>query len=200
MEQCSNNEKIYKFGIILCNSMDTEESIDILEQLFDTKLLDVIKLFLADQTKQYYLREVSKLTKVPVATTFRYLNKLANLGVIKIIVIKNIKLYQLEENKKTEYLKKIMKKEDRIIDIFITRISQVYGLKSVLLHGIQTQDKANVLLIGRDMDPNEIKRICADIKEKFSFTVSSLSLTEEQFEQMSAMGLYPGKKKVIFTK
>jgi hypothetical protein len=38
------------------------------------------------------------------------------------------------------------------------------------------------------------------IKEKYNFVVSPLILTSEQFEQMSVMGLYSGKEKVLFKK
>jgi len=68
----------------------------------------------------------------------------------------------------------------------------------VLLHGKQGNQRANVLIIGSDVDNAKIKEICGNIKEKYKFIISPLVLTAEQFKQMSSMGLYSGKEKVLF--
>ena len=40
--------------------------------------------------------------------------------------------------------------------------------------------------------------ICAEIKKEFNFIITELVLERDQYSQMNKMGLYPGKKKVIY--
>lgn len=174
------------------------ETVEILEQLFDTKMLAVLKHFINNEKKQFYLREVAKSTRLPPATTYRILGKLIKLNILKKEEIKNLKLYHLEDNKKTEFLKAVLKIEKRVIDSFVDSVKVLPGVKSIILHGKEQKDRANLLLIGTDIDGNEVKRLCAEIKEKYSFTVSSLSLTEAQYEQMSSMGLFSGDKVELY--
>ena len=67
------------------------ETVDVLEQLFDNKILSVLQLFVENENNQYYLREIAKLTKVSPATTYRILNKLVDLNVLEIQEIKTLK-------------------------------------------------------------------------------------------------------------
>ncbi len=175
------------------------EDVRVLEKLFDNKMLSILKLFIADKEKQYYLREIAKLTKTSPASTYRILNKLCDLEIIQRIEIKNAIFYQMEENKKTEFLEKFLKTDKRILDVFVENVKNMPGLKTVILHGKEKKDMANVLLIGENIDANEVKRLCAETKEKFNFTISSLTLTQEQYNQMSSMGLFSGTKKILYS-
>ena len=53
-------------------------------------------------------------------------------------------------------------------------------------------------LIGENIDAGEVKRLCAEIKEKYNFVVSILSLGRDQFEQMKGMELFPKVKKSLY--
>ena len=187
---------------ILCirytNKLEIMETVDVLEQLFDNKILSVLQLFVENENNQYYLREIAKLTKVSPATTYRILNKLVDLNVLEIQEIKTLKQYILSKNKKTEFLKTVIKKEKRVVDMFVDRIKSLEGIEKIILHGKQTNKKANVLVLGSNVDATQIKLISSEIKEKYDFTILSLTLTNEQYEQMSAMGLYSGEKQVLF--
>ncbi|MBN2422283.1 winged helix-turn-helix transcriptional regulator [Candidatus Woesearchaeota archaeon] len=177
------------------------DEINILEQLFDNKVLSILKLFIKDESSKYYLREISKLTKISPASTYRILKKLVDLKILELVRIKNTKLYQLNnENNNTEFLKSILKIKTRVIDLFVENIKNTEAVNEVILHGEEKDNRANLLLIGENINQGEIKRVCAEIKEKYNFTISTLQLAREQFEQMSAMGLYPGKRKVLFSR
>ena len=65
------------------------DNIKLLEELFDKKVLKVLKLFLADKGNEFYLREIAKLSKVPVASTYRIITKLIALNIIDEKKIKN---------------------------------------------------------------------------------------------------------------
>ena len=105
------------------------ETVDVLEQLFDNKILSVLQLFVENENNQYYLREIAKLTKVSPATTYRILNKLVDLNVLEIQEIKTLKQYILSKNKKTEFLKTVIKKEKRVVDVFVDRIKSLEGIE-----------------------------------------------------------------------
>ncbi len=174
-------------------------NINLLEELFDQKMLRILRMFIANKDNQFYLREISKQCKVPVATTSRIIDKLLKLSLIKIIKIKKFKLYQLHtDNSNIRYLESFLREEKRILDFFLDAIKSMNGIISVIQHGEVLKDRANILVIGEGIDAAELKRIVAEIKEKYKFTISYLVLTEIQFRQMSTMGLYSGKKKVIF--
>ncbi|MFH0874302.1 MAG: hypothetical protein V1859_00030 [archaeon] len=174
------------------------ESIEVLDELFDSKKIAVIKLFIKDDTKEYYLREVAKLTKTSPATTYRILNKLLKLKILRLIEFKKTKLYILEQNKTTEFLKTVLKIDKRVIESFVDLVKIDPNVTQIILVGKEEENRANLILIGEGINSNEIKRICADTKDKYNFTITTFMLTQEQYEQMIAMGLYPGMKKVLY--
>jgi hypothetical protein len=173
-------------------------NIDLLEELFDDKLIRMLQLFLENKDKQFYLREIAKESGVPLATSSRLLSKLVKLEVIRLIKISKFKIYQLSDNEDTKFLRRFLKKDVQILDRFVQTIKVFPEIERIILHGEENKDRANVLLIGEDIDANEVKEVVAGIKEGSNFTVSALVLTTEQYEQMSEMGLYPGKKKILF--
>tara|TARA_Y100000310_G_scaffold258947_1_gene267501 strand:- start:544 stop:1083 length:540 start_codon:yes stop_codon:yes gene_type:complete len=174
------------------------DNIKLLEELFDKKVLKVLKLFLADKDNEFYLREVAKLSKVPVASTYRIITRLTALDIIDEKKIKKFKLYKINQNKNTEFLESFIKEDKRIIEKFVELASNIPNVESLILHGTEQKDRANVLIIGENIDSNLIKNICGELKEEYNFTVSALTLAKAQFKQMSDMGLYSGKKKTLF--
>ena len=176
------------------------ENLGLLEELFDRYTIRIIQLFLSNKEETFYLREVSKQTKVPLATTSRIINKLLKLNILKLNKLNKFKVYSLNNNTYVKYLESFMKKDVQILDKFVDSINHFSGIESIILHGDEMKDRANVLLIGNNIDTNAIKEVVANIKEGSKFTVSALVLTREQYDQMSQMGLYSGKKKILFSK
>jgi hypothetical protein len=174
------------------------EEMQVLEQLFDRKVIEVLKLFFRYSNRQFYLQELSRESGVPIATASRILAKLERLEILDVQTISRFRLYRLKESKKVDYLAHIFKENLKIIETFVEKARSIKGITTIILHGKEQKDRASVLLIGTDIDPGAVKELCADIKEKHSFVVSTLSLTEEQYEQMSQMGLYSGQKKVLY--
>lgn len=175
------------------------ENLNILEELFDQKMLRILRMFIADKEKQFYLREISKDANVPVATTARIIDKLLKLELIKLIVVKKFKLYQLNaDNPNIKYLESFLREEKLILDIFVDAVKNLSGVTSIIQHGEIMKERANILILGENIDGAELKRIVAEIKEKYKFTISYLTLAREQFQQMSKMGLYSGEKKLLY--
>jgi len=196
METVFINGKLYIEAYIL-QIMDSQK---ILEGLFDKKMLTILKLFLKKKDQQFYLKEISKQTRVPLATTHRILNKLLELEVIEKTKIKHLKIYKLKENEKTKYLEAVFEEKKTIIDEFLEQATNIPGIKTIMIYGREEKDKANLLVIGESVDNSLIREIIIKIKEKYNFTLTHLVLTETQYEQMAAMNLYPGKKEIILEK
>jgi len=182
-------------------SLFNSESMDpgqLLKTIFDPKLVAVMRLFLHDREKEYYLREVSKLTRVSPATTLRIIRKLHKAEILQEIRIKKFKLYRLAVNENVTFLESFMKEETHILNEFVNSLKILPGVQSVILHGKDQPDRANVLIIGENVDSGQTKALCGAIREKYRFTISALTLTQDQFEQMSSMGLYSGEKKLVY--
>jgi predicted transcriptional regulator len=176
------------------------ESQKIMESLFDKKMLTILKLFLKKKDQQFYLKEISKQTKVPLASTHRILNKLLELEIINRTKIKHLKIYTLAENEKTKYLESIFEEKKTIIDEFVEQANNIEGIKIIMIYGREEKDKANLLIIGESVDNSQIRESIVKIKEKYNFTITHLVLTEIQYQQMAAMNLYPGKKEILLEK
>ena len=196
MEYISNNGKVY----IEVYKQYRMENQKLLENLFDRKMLTILKLFLKKKDQQLYLQEIAKQAKVPLASTHRILQKLMELEVIERTKIKHLKIYKLADTEKTKYLDKLFEEKKTVLDEFIDHANMISGIRTIILYGREEKDKANLLIIGESVDNSFIREIIVKIKEKYSFTITHLVLTEPQYQQMAAMNLYPGKKEILLEK
>lgn len=170
---------------------------DLLEALISPSTLKILKLFINNEDQQYYLREVSKLARIPAATTYRILNNLCELDLIKLEQIKRFKLYTLNIDT-ARFLMEILQDRKSAVLEFVDSIKPFDGVQMVVLHGKEEKDKANVLVIGTGLDIESIKRNALFLSDKFKFNIILLVLSPDQYNQMSSMGLYPGRKKILF--
>ncbi len=176
------------------------QAVDVLTELFDKKILNILNTIINDKSGGMYLGEISKAASVSPATTYRILNKLVKSELIKEIKIKKLKLYSFNRTGKSDFLYRLFKKDVQVLKVFIEKAKDLNGLQAILLHGEETKDKANILLIGNNIDSGRVKEICSAIKETYNFIISPLTLTAEQYDSMSKMGLYSGKKNILFEK
>lgn len=175
------------------------EELNVLKGLFDKKILSILDILVNDNSEEgLYLREIAKKSKVSPASTYRILKKLVEMDIASQKKIKQLKLYKSNKTKKTEFLYNLLKKDVRIISLFVDMIQEIKPVQAVILHGEEQMDRANVLLIGEGIDNAKVKEICGELQTKHKFTISPLVLVAEQYEQMIKMGLYSGKEKVIW--
>ncbi len=177
--------------------MDSKE---LLEKLFDEKKLKLMNFFFDNPEDQFYLREIAKRTKIPLTTIFRLMGLLKELEIVKEIKMKKFKLYELNQNKNTKLLQDIVAHKKSALMEFVEAASLVDEVEKIILHGKEEKGKANVLLMGEHLDTTNIKNIVLDIKERFNFSIIDLVLDQEQFNKMSEMGLFPGKRTILFQK
>ena len=77
--------------------------------IIDEKILSVIKLFLENEKDLFHLNKISESTDVPIATTYRIVNKLLKLNFIEKKNVGKMKIYTLASNQKTQFFKEILK-------------------------------------------------------------------------------------------
>ncbi|NQU98027.1 winged helix-turn-helix transcriptional regulator [Candidatus Woesearchaeota archaeon] len=177
--------------------METKE---LLEKLFDEKKLKVMQIFFDNPEEDFYIREVAKRTRVPVATTFRIINKLRELEIIRETKIKKFKVYRLNQTKNTEFLQDIVAQKKSALNDFTEKAATIDEVETIILHGKEEKNKANVLLIGHNIPIDKVKSFVVEIKESYNFTIIDLTLEADQFTKMSEMGLFPGRRTVLFQK
>ena len=166
----------------------------VLGSLLDRKKFAILKV-LYFAREEMYLRELAKKSKVPVSSVFRIIAELTNSGLVRVKNIRMMKFYSLVQNEKTSFLKDWFK-EENVIDVFVEQIQGVTGIKKVLLQGKISNNQANVIIIGSDIDGLKVDDICNIIKEK-GLDLSNVILTEDQFNKLDRMGVYGGEKKVL---
>ena len=172
----------------------------ILEELFDRKTLQILRHLSANPDKQYYLREIAKATRVPIATVFRIINRLALLEIVQVQKIKRMKLYQYGQGKESKFVEGIIEVRRGALEEFVELCLPIPGIHEVVLQGKPTKDRASILLIGEGIPAGTVQEAINGVRETFGFSIIHLTLTPEQYAQMTAMGLYPGERKVLLEK
>jgi len=168
---------------------------EVLGKLIDVKTAAILKIILNSQ-EELYLKEIALKSNVAITSTFRILHELQELGIVKRRVWKTSKVYSCEKNEKVDFLKELFHEEFDGLNDFITATKELSGVQNIILHGAQRKGKANVLLIGENIDANKVEEVCSQLREK-GYELSYLTLTKNQYDQMSKMGLYSGEKKVL---
>lgn len=173
-------------------------AVDVLEELFDPKTISVMRVFYGNNAAEFNLKDVAKNAKVSMASTFRIVNKLVSVGVVDKVKMAGFKAYKLGDNERTRFLGQVVKREKQVLQYFVTWAKGIKELDAVILHGQETSERADVLLVGENIDNAEVKSVCGEIKEKYAYVISPLVLLPSQFKDMSAMGLLPKKKTVLY--
>lgn len=170
-----------------------------LSGLIDQNLLKVLKSFINNADQQFYLRELAKKAKVPAATTYRVLKELLKLELITEHKVKKFKFYSLHETN-AQFLSDILSDKKSAVQEFIDDIKQDESIEMAVLHGKQEKNKANILLIGQNIDGELVRAAALKARDNYAFNIIHLTLDPHQYNQMSSMGLYPGKKVILYEK
>lgn len=168
---------------------------EVLHKLLDEKKSALLKVLL-NSPEEMYLKEIATKSNVSITSTFRILQELSKLNIVKKREWKTSKVYIAEKNEQVEFLKELFGDEFDGLQEFIQSLATIPTIQNVILHGTQKKGKANVLLIGENVDTIKVEELCKPIREK-GFELGYLTLTKAQYEQMARMGLYSGEKKVL---
>ena len=174
------------------------QEITLLTELFDRKILAILAVLTNDTSGGLYLREISKYSQVSDASTHRIINKLLELGIVEQEKIKKLKLYKFKKSSKTEFLYKILKKDVQVINIFIEEVKKHMSIDQIILYGEETNKRASILLIGDVIHTEKVKEIVGSIQMKYNFLITPTMLNNETYENLSNMGQFLSKKRILF--
>lgn len=177
---------------------DTNKA-EILTKLFDSKITAILNT-LVNSPKEFYLRELAKEANVPPATTYRILQHLTKIKLVEVVKINKFKLYRLSSNENARYISTIFIKKQNALDLFVNQIKGDDKIESIMLHGEPKSDKANVLIIGKIVNTENIDKEAELIRKEAGFEISFVSLDPAQYKKMTSMGLYSGKKTELYSK
>ena len=167
----------------------------VLEKLLDVKKAAVLRVMM-NASKEMYLKEIAAQSNVSISSTFRILQELVNLQILEKKVWMTSKVYLKQKNQKVDFLKDLFVESYDGVDEFVKLLDGISGIQKIILHGSRKKGKANVLLLGVDIDVDSVEKANLQVKEK-GFDLSYLTLTKEQYVQMAKMGLYSGEKQVL---
>ncbi|MDO8481204.1 MAG: hypothetical protein Q7S65_05335 [Nanoarchaeota archaeon] len=170
----------------------------LLEGLFDSKRMAVLKFFIINKGKEFYLQEVVRATGVPLATCYRTVRKLFTLGLIQELKVKRFTLYRCMDSADITFLEGLVREGGRILEEFVQKVKEDPKIEEVILSGQEREDRSFVILIGQSINNTLVKSLVADIKASRGHSIVHTSLEREQYEQQLALGLYPGEKKLLF--
>lgn len=171
-----------------------------LNSLFDHKKIALLQQFFQEPEKTWYLNELSKGARLAPATALRILRQLISLELVLVDEVARMKLYRPNLDENFQFLTAFLQQERQILADFVKQASTIEGVTQIILHGKAAKNRANIMLIGDRINPQAVKELLGEYKEKHGFTVSDLTLTKEQFDQMTAMGLYAAEKRILFTR
>jgi sugar-specific transcriptional regulator TrmB len=174
------------------------ENLSVLKDLLDEKVIRIMNLFIDNPSRQLYLSEISNLSKINVSTTFRVLNRLANQGFLKVVLIGKVKMYQLEKNDKTHTLVKFLRKEkDSPLDAFIEKIKVDSSIRSIILES-RSPNEAKLLIVGDSIPKEKIQKVVNDIREEYNYKIVFVGIFESQFEELKHFENYDLSKKIVW--
>ena len=81
----------------------------IVEELIDAKIVKIFHVLSTNQGKYFHLQKISRVSNVPMSTTFRIVKRLIKTGLVEQMNIDKTKLYRIADNKKVNELKEVLK-------------------------------------------------------------------------------------------
>lgn len=168
---------------------------EVLAHLIDEKKAAILRLLL-NSSEELYLKEIADRSSVSLTSTYRILQDFVALGLVGRREWKTSKVYRIESNDKATFLRELLHEEYDGTKDFVDTVAGLAGVESILLQGARKKGKANILVIGQNIDASPMEDAAKHIKDK-GFDLSFLTLTQNQYEQMMKMGLYAGEKVVL---
>ncbi len=169
----------------------------VIETLFDKKIVKILRLLVNNQGRDFYLREIARTTKVSPATTYRTLKLLKDLELVEEKKNRYLKVY-CSNPKNISMFADLLEDKSAALREFTEFISTVVGINQVILHGDEERERASIIIVGTGVNQELINPKVVELKERFNFSIIYMVLSQDQYDQMVSMGLYSGKKAVLF--
>jgi predicted nucleotidyltransferase len=108
-----------------------------LEELFSSKArIEILKLFLFNPEKRYYMRQISKLSEQPIRGVQREIEKLKNIGLLEESIEGNRNYYQVNRSCPIyEDLKRIFLKTVGLGEVLRKHLERTRDIKIAFIYG-----------------------------------------------------------------
>lgn len=170
---------------------------EVLKSLFDEKKIAVLQYFIYNPGEST-LSEVVEATGISLATMHRILKELAQKNLLDTTKIKHMTLYTLGQSQAAQALANLFYEHPTPIMEFVNNTRSIDGIQRILMHGESTNRRANIVLIGTDIDKEKVNEEVANRLEQDHFTISHLILDPEQFTMLENMGQFSDKQTVLY--
>ncbi len=170
-----------------------DEKSSLLSNLFDKKTVEILKKLLAKKDI-FYLRDLSRETGVPLATTFRIVQKLVGMGLVGRERQDKFTWYKLNRDAPvfTEISELIMGATPDPLAIFKSVLQEKFNS---FFHAYVTKDKdKKVFVVSEIVKPGEVDELIGKVVETSGSKPNYMVVTPAFFEQMQAMGLVSKEK------
>jgi len=175
-------------------------SIDLLAGLLDEKLIRIMKVFIKNSDKKFYLSEIAKISKVNPASTFRILNKLVKEEFVKAAVIGKVRMYKLSSEERARSLSKILKEDDSDpLKKFVDKIKMIPRISLVLLDS-KTTNSAKVIVVGEYSSKERIETLANEVNDSCNFKIEFVEINVRQFKELRSLKTFDLNKKILYKK
>ena len=165
--------------------METEKT-QLLSSLFDHKTVDVLRKLLL-KSNNFYIRDVSKETGVPLATTFRIIQKLTALGLVQKKEMDKFVFYSVNKEASIyhEVHTLVFGTTNDPIELFKKTMKERY---SGAFTAYQDKDK-KIFIISDMLKEPEVIEMANHVYLKTEVKPNYILVTREFFQKMQDMGL-----------
>jgi len=170
------------------------ERVDLLSELFDDKTVKVLKKLLLKKDT-FYLRDISRETGVSLATTFRIVQRLMGMGLVKKQQQGKFTIYSLNRDAPIflDVYKLIIGEALDAVGLVKKALKGSYDISRTNLFVLK-DNKNKIFIISDDVEPAFVSGLATTIKEELGTKVDLMAISHSQFRQMREMKLISAGK------
>ncbi|MEM4714228.1 MAG: winged helix-turn-helix domain-containing protein [Candidatus Nanoarchaeia archaeon] len=172
-----------------------EEKTALLASLFDKKTVDILRILLL-KPGNFYIRDLSKETGVPLATTYRIIQKLASLGLVQKKEFEKFVLYSINKEAPIyhEVHNLIFGTPSDPLELFKSTLKERFGGAYT---AYQDRDK-KIFIVSDILKESDIAEIAQLIFNKTGVKPNYILITRDFFQKMQDMNLVQKDKLQLF--
>jgi len=161
---------------------------ELLGKIFDIKTVQVIKILITKRGR-FYLRDLSRESGVSLATTYRIVQKLKNIGIVYKDGKEKIEFYELNRNAENFALIKeiFMEAVQKPGEIVKEELHKIHGLEPRIYYERANENK--IIVVSSLTEKREI----AALKKKVDDEIKIVLFSNSQFIEMKNAGFVKSK-------
>jgi len=169
--------------------------IEEMKNIFDPKVVEILSIVCVKE--KFQIRELAEASGVPLATTYRIVQKFIGAGLVKEVRKENFVYFEVnQDNNLISFFSTIS--SNNPLQSFLLRAKILQGLNQVIQ--IESGPKsARIIIVGSGVDSNAVKEICSDVESKFDFSIEAMQLSPEQYNQWKKWNIGGQKTKILYS-